>query len=148
MKQDFSCDYLVDITGLVDNGKNLYSCCHPSGVMCGKEDCPVVIDFHKRSQKDTVSSDYENPSGTIDYDSLTRGKLCPLKAAEPPALAFWNLDPAPDVSDLLRAGVIKCRADGEPPRVEYIGGQCDGPRCAWYDQTAERCAVLSLARNK
>ena len=90
----------------------------------------------------------ENPSGTIDYDSLARGKLCPLKAAEPPALAFWNLDPAPDVSDLLRAGVIKCRADGEPPRVEYIGGQCDGPRCAWYDQTAERCAVLSIARNK
>ena len=25
---------------------------------------------------------------------------------------------------------------------------CDGSRCAWYDQTAERCAVLSLARNK
>ena len=26
--------------------------------------------------------------------------------------------------------------------------ECDGPRCAWYDKTAERCAVLSLARNK
>lgn len=90
----------------------------------------------------------KNPTEPNDYDSLARGKLCPLKAAEPPALAFWNLDPAPDVSDLLQAGVIKCRADGEPPRVEYIGGQCDGPRCAWYDQTAERCAVLSLARNK
>ena len=25
---------------------------------------------------------------------------------------------------------------------------CKGPRCAWYDQTAERCAVLSIARNK
>ena len=30
------------------------------------------------------ASDYqttmdENPSGTIDYDGLTRGKLCPLK---------------------------------------------------------------------
>lgn len=137
MDTDFSCDYLVDITGLVDDGKNLYSCCHPSGVMCGKEDCPVVIDFHKRSQKDTVSSDYENPSGTIDYDSLTRGKLCPLKATRPPVLGFWNLDPAPDLA-----------ATGEPPRVEYIGGRCDGPRCAWYDQTAERCAVLSLARNK
>src|SRR5699024_962521 len=99
----------------------------------------AVIDFNKRCLKDTEKN---------DYDGLTRGKLCPLKAAEPPALAFWNLDPAPDVSDLLRAGVIKCRADGEPPRVEYIGGQCDGPRCAWYDQTAERCAVLSLARNK
>ena len=26
--------------------------------------------------------------------------------------------------------------------------ECDGLACAWYDQTAERCAVLSLARNK
>lgn len=25
---------------------------------------------------------------------------------------------------------------------------CMGPVCAWYDQTAERCAVLSIARNK
>ena len=88
----------------------------------------------------------ENPSGTIDYDSLTRGKLCPLKATG--VLAFWNLDPAPDVEQKLRAAAMKIRADGEPPRVEYIGGQCDGPRCAWYDQTVERCAVLSLARNK
>ena len=90
----------------------------------------------------------ENPSGAIDYDSLTRGKLCPLKAAEPPVLAFWNLDPAPDLAATPKSDVIKCRADGEPPRVEYIGGQCDGSRCAWYDQTAERCAVLSLARSK
>ena len=89
----------------------------------------------------------ENPSGTIDYDGPTRGKLCPLKATRPPVLAFWNLDPAPDVRK-LRVATMKIRADGEPPRVEYIGGQCDGPRCAWYDQTAERCAVLSLARNK
>ena len=99
------------------------------------------------------ASDYqttmvENPSGTIDYDSLTRGKLCPLKAAEPPVLAFWNLDPAPDLAATLKAGVIKCRADGEPPRVEYIGGQCDGHRCAWWDADKERCAALSLARNK
>lgn len=83
-----------------------------------------------------------------DYDSLTRGKLCPLKAAEPPMLGLWNLDPAPDVSGLLRGGVVKTRADGEPPRVEYIGGQCDGPCCAWWDADKERCAVLSLARNK
>ena len=99
------------------------------------------------------SSDYqttmgENPARTIDYDSLTRGKLCPLKATRPPVLGFWNLDPAPDVAQELRAGVMKIRADGEPPRVEYIGGQCDGPRCSWYDQTAERCAVLSIALNK
>ena len=26
--------------------------------------------------------------------------------------------------------------------------KCKGGSCAWYDQTAERCAVLSLARNK
>ncbi len=90
----------------------------------------------------------ENPSGTIDCDSLTRGKLCPLKATRPPVLAFWNLDPAPDVAQEIRAGVVKIRADGEPPRVEYIGGQCDGPRCAWWDAEKERCAVLSIARNK
>ena len=26
--------------------------------------------------------------------------------------------------------------------------RCKGGSCAWYDQTAERCAVLSIARNK
>lgn len=44
--------------------------------------------------------------------------------------------------------VIKFQADGKLPRVEYIGGRCDGPRCAWWDADKERCAVLSLARNK
>ena len=41
------------------------------------------------------------------------------------------------------------------PLVHDIGAEdarplvcCSGPRCAWYDQTAERCAVLSIARNK
>ena len=105
MGQDFSCDYLVDIAGLVDNGENLYSCCHPSGVICGKEDCPVVIDFNRRCLKAAEEN---------DYDDLTHGKLCPLKQG---------------------IGVDHWR-------------ECDGPRCAWYDQTAERCAVLSLARNK
>lgn len=143
---DLSCDYLIDITGLTDVPKEVYSCARQDGA-CENKNCPAAKNFEKKSS-DYQTTMAENPSGTIDYDSLTRGKLCPLKAAEPPALAFWNLDPAPDVSDLLRAGVIKCRADGEPPRVEYIGGQCDGPRCAWYDQTAERCALLSIARNK
>ena len=101
-----------------------------------------------RSFSDYQTTMLENPSGAIDYDSLTRGKLCPLKGNRPPVLSFWNLDPAPDLAATLKAGVIKGRADGEPPRVEYIGGQCDGHRCAWYDQTADRCAVLSLARNK
>ena len=111
------------------------------------------MDHEKTGDYGRSFSDYQttmakNLPGTIDYDSLTRGKLCPLKATRPPVLAFWNLDPAPDLAAKLKAGVIRCRADGEPPRVEYIGGQCDGPRCAWYDQTAERCAVLSIARNK
>lgn len=26
--------------------------------------------------------------------------------------------------------------------------ECKRRACAWYDQTADRCAVLSLARNK
>lgn len=99
------------------------------------------------------ASDYqttmdENPSGTIDYDGLTRGKLYPLKTVEPPALTIWNSAPAPDLAATLKTGVIKRRTDGEPPRVEYIGGQCDGPRCAWWDAGKARCAVLSLARNK
>ena len=84
----------------------------------------------------------ESPSGAIDYDSLTRGKLCPLKATRTPVLVFWNLDPAPDLAATLKVSVIKCKADGEPPRVEYIGGQCDGPRCAWWNVARQKCAVL------
>lgn len=139
MGQGFSCDYLVDITGLVDDGENLYSCNHPSGVMCGKENCPAVIDFERRCRKNAEGS---------DYDSLMRGKLCPLKATRPPILGLWNIDPASDLAATLKAGVIKCRSDGEPPRVEYIGGQCDGPRCAWWDADKGRCAVLSIALKK
>ena len=51
---------------------------------------------------------------------------------------YNKYDPEPDLAAALKVGVIKCQADGEPPRVEYIGGECDGPRCA----------VLYLARNK
>ena len=105
MPKDFTCDYLVDITGLVDDGKNLYSCCHPSGVMCGKEDCPAVIDFNRKCQKDSEAN---------DYDRILRGKLCPLKQGI--GIDHWR--------------------------------QCDGPRGAWWDAMAERCAGLSLARNK
>ena len=39
--------------------------------------------------------------------------------------------------------VDKLGADDARPLV-----RCHGPQCAWYDQTAERCAVLSIARNK
>ena len=100
----------------------------------------TTIDYG--SDYGTDSIDYqttmaEDSPMAIDYDRLSRGKLCPLKATEPP-----------DLAAILRVGAIKCRTDGEPPRVEYIGGQCDGPRCAWWDAMAERCAVLSLARNK
>lgn len=143
---DLSCDYLIDITGLTDVPKEVYSCARQDG-SCENKNCPAAKNFEKKSS-DYQTTIAENPSATIDYDSLTRGKVCPLKATRPPVLAFWNLDPAPDVSDLLRAGVIKCRADGEPPRVEYIGGRCDGSRCAWWDASKERCAVLSIARNK
>lgn len=90
----------------------------------------------------------ENLTEASDYDSLTRGKLCPLKAAEPPILSCWDLEPDPGLAARLKDGVIKCRTDGEMPRVEYIGGQCDGPCCAWWDADKERCAVLSIARNK
>ena len=63
----------------------------------------------------------ENPSGTIDYDGPTRRKLCPIFAA-----------------GLVIAG--HTRSD------EYLA-RC-GSRCAWWDADKERCAVLSLARNK
>lgn len=101
-----------------------------------------------RSFNDYQTTMGENLSASIDYDSLTRGKLCPLKAAEPPVLTIWNSAPEPDLAEALKDGAIKYRANGEPPRVEYIGGQCDGLRCAWWDAGKERCAVLSLARNK
>ena len=83
---------------------------------------------------------------TMGLETANDYRLCPLKVAG--VLAFWNLDPAPGVEQKLRVATMKIRADGEPPRVEYIGGQCDGPRCAWYDQTTDRCAALSIARNK
>ena len=90
----------------------------------------------------------ENPSGAIDYDSLTRGKLCPLKIAQEPVMLFQNAEPDPNALTDFKSGIVRVRALDEPPRVECTGGQCDGPRCAWYDQTADRCAVLSIARNK
>lgn len=87
----------------------------------------TTIDY--ASDYDGEFSDYqttiaENPSATIDYDSLT--KLCPLMMA-----CAW----IPLVHDI--------GAEDARPLV-----CCSGPRCAWYDQTAERCAVLSIARNK
>ena len=101
-----------------------------------------------RSFSDYQTTMAENPSGTIDYDSLTRGNLCPMKTSQVPLLAFWNLEP--DLIGLkeIQVSAVKIRYDGYPPHVEYIGGQCDGPRCAWWDADKSRCAVLSMARNK
>ena len=81
---------------------------------------------------------------TMGLETANDYRLCPLKTTG--VLAFWNLGPAPDVAQELRVATMKIRVDGEPPRVEYIGGRCDGPRCAWWDASKERCAVLSLAR--
>lgn len=69
-----------------------------------------------------------------DYDSLTRGKLCPLKERGP--LEQADMHALMDVANGLTP-LIACK----PP-------MCDGPRCAWWDAMAERCAVPSLARNK
>lgn len=75
------------------------------------------------------ASDYqttmaENPSATIDYDGLT--KLCPLMMA-----CAW----LPLVHDM--------GAEDARPLV-----CCSGPRCAWYDASKERCAVLTIARGR
>ena len=67
-----------------------------------------------RSFSDYQTTMAENPSGTIGYDGVTCGKLCPLK-------------------DGLGMDAFRL---------------CDGPRCAWWDADKERCAVLSLARNR
>ena len=84
----------------------------------------------------------ENPAEVNDY------KFCPLKGGQAPLLSLWNLDPPPDLTGLASGGVLQIRADDEPPRLEYVGGRCDGPRCAWWDADKERCAVLSIARSK
>ena len=62
----------------------------------------------------------ENPSGTIDY------KFCPMLTA-----GYISAPARPDTAEEMKTAL-----------------ECHGPRCAWYDQTAERCAVLSIARNK
>lgn len=90
----------------------------------------------------------ENLKGASDYDALTRGKLCPLKVAQEPMMLLQNVEPDEDALTALAGGIVRVCAPGEPPRVEYIGGRCDGSRCAWWDADKERCAVLSIARNK
>lgn len=54
-----------------------------------------------RSFSDYQTTMAENPLGTIDYDSLTRGKLCPLKQGigiehwrqcDGPRCDWWDAD--------------------------------------------------------
>lgn len=47
--------------------------------------------------------------------------------------------------------LMKAVIDGAPlQRLEFAvrASTCKGPRCAWWDAGKNRCAVLSLARNK
>ena len=47
--------------------------------------------------------------------------------------------------------LMKAVIDGAPlQRLEFAvrASTCKGSRCAWWDADKERCAVLSLARNK
>lgn len=50
--------------------------------------------------------------------------------------------PLLEIAEQVRA------CSGLPVRPNGNGANCTKYACAWYDQTAERCAVLSLARNK
>lgn len=76
----------------------------------------------------------ENLAEPNDYDDLTRGKLCPLKERGPIAQA--------DMRALMDA------ANGLTPLIACKPPLCDRSACSWWDADKERCAVLSLARNK
>ena len=54
-----------------------------------------------------------------------------------------RLCPLMDLARVVAIGASKGRAD-----VRLDAVKCKGGSCAWYDQTTERCAVLSIARNK
>ena len=68
---------------------------------------------------------------TIDYGSdygaeANDYKFCPIIIS-----GYISASIKPNAGPEL-TGAIKCR----------------GPRCAWWDADKERCAVLSIARNK
>ena len=105
---------------------------------------------------DGKPSDYQTTmtQATIAKDLMGDGnyRLCPMKVAREPVLAFYNTDISGQEKDFAESlGVSKVIGINEPEggtsRVEYIGGQCDGSRCAWYDEMKEQCAILSLARS-
>ena len=54
-----------------------------------------------------------------------------------------RLCPLMDLARVVAIGASNGRAD---VCLDIV--KCKGGSCAWYDQTAGRCAVLSLARNK
>ena len=54
-----------------------------------------------------------------------------------------RLCPLMDLARVVAVGASKGRAS---VTVEAI--QCKGGSCAWWDADKERCAVLSIARNK
>ena len=54
-----------------------------------------------------------------------------------------RLCPLMDLARVVAIGASNGRAD---VCLDIV--KCKGGSCAWYDQTAERCAVLSIARNK
>lgn len=86
-----------------------------------------------RSFSDYQTTMAENLSGIIDYDGLTRGKLCPLKERGP---LEWA-----DMRALMDA------ANGLTPLIACKPPLCDGPRCAWWDDPRQQCAALTLARS-
>lgn len=71
---------------------------------------------------------------------------CPLKGVTSPVLAFWNVDMPLDVGKYLGEKCISVRDGSRKSSIEYIGGYCDGPGCAWYDGRKGQCAVISIAR--
>lgn len=68
---------------------------------------------------------------TIDYASDYDGEVSDYRVC-PLFLAAWMSVPM--------------RPEGVETGKEAI--QCKGPSCAWWDADKERCAVLSIARNK
>ena len=115
---DLSCDYLIDITGLTDVPKEVYSCARQDGA-CENKNCPAAQNFEKKSSdyKTTIA---ENPTGIIDY------KFCPMLTA-----GYISAPARPDTAEEMKTAL-----------------ECHGPRCAWWDADKSRCAVLSIARNK
>ena len=58
-------------------------------------------------------------------------------------LESQRLCPLMDLARVIAVGASKGRAS-----VTVGAIQCKGSSCAWWDADKERCAVLSIARNK